>query len=311
MKTLEDIHNSTNESLVKNIGIGKTTYFEKWCKDYNIKWRNEKYATEEGKEYVIEGNKIIIQSTMTFYNDNDFDEIEIPDFIELDERKSGVYISNCPRILKAKYIPDLRICRNSHNDAFIDAEVGNIQFEKAGYGSSYLPGVKKAKNIVVKDFLTKATSCGDINCDKFVFDKYNDWDDSFIEEFKKHVHYKKITIKDKSFVLNEITKIDANSSNEDILVHLDIPAPSPTTDVFGNTLSAGDFIYFGKKGDWANVDRISFGIILSISGGAVSIKTTQNDNTSKFNKLTNAKTASCNCIKIDKNRFLKEAKFKF
>lgn len=310
MKTLEDIRNNTNESLVKNIGIGKSVYFksefEKFLKKHSIQWRYERYVNAR-EEYVIDDKGVTIQATMAFYNDSD---VEIPDYIVFDKRTGGVYLDSCPRSFKAKDVPYMLIRDCQHSDAYLDIEVGVIDFD--GYMcSTCLPSIKSADVVKVKDFLNKGVSCGNIKCNKFVFDKGNIWEDDFVEEFKKRVHYKKITIKDKSFILTDVTKIDSNSSIEDILVHLDLPKPTSTTDAFGKVLNVGDFVYFGRKGGWANIDCISFGIILNISDGVASIKTTQYDKTSKFNKITNARTVVSNCIKIDKNKFLKEAKFKF
>lgn len=314
MRTLEDIHSGINESLIKNVGIGKAAYFETLIKKYGIEFQASDYHFyKNNKEaYTEENGKIIVKATMVIYNNvqgHINKEIEIPEFVEFD-KGYYLYIQNCPQLLKLGHISEILIRECFYNDAYIDADVDKVTFD--GYEhSSALPGIKKAKVVEVKSFLGKATSCGEINCDKFVFGLNNFWEDSFVDEFKNNVRYKKIIIKDKSFVISDITKIDANSSYEDILIHLDIPDAMPNTDALGNTLNVGDFVYFGRKGDWANTERIGIGVILKISGEKVSIKTTQRDKSTKFNRIVNAFTACCNCIKIDKNKFIKEAKFKF
>lgn len=47
MRTLEDIHNGINESLIKNVGIGKAAYFETLIKKYGIEFQASDYSTRQ------------------------------------------------------------------------------------------------------------------------------------------------------------------------------------------------------------------------------------------------------------------------
>ena len=306
MKTLEEIHNGIYESLIKNIGVGRTAYFENLLKSWGASLENG-YGPNDSC-YTEQNGKIIIHSTM--YVENENDTVEIPDWVEFD-KDCNVEFEYCPKLLKADYIPNLRIDFNKMRDAYLDITADEVNFVNFTGKSYFLPGIKQADKVWICQFLYKATSCGEIHCNKLTWDRDNSWTKAFLEEFRKNVHYKKISILDRSFRLNVVTNIDSNSSPEDILTYLDISIKSGSVDIMGEPLNVGDFVYFGRKSTSYDPARLQFGIVHKVSGEKLSIKTTVplSGQHSETNSISVVPTVCSNCIKIDKDQFIKNAKF--